>query len=236
LSLFSHKNISKAVLSLAKKILVVDDEVHIVELLKMNLKQHGYEPICAYSGQEALRNAEAYLPDLILLDIMMPDIDGIETCRRLKQNQKLRKIPVIMLTAKTEETDKVIGLSVGADDYITKPFSLRELFARINVALRRQYEEEDNLISAGDIKIDTAAHLIKIAGRDIDLTLTEFNILKLLVNNVGKVITREQLINYLSADDPIEPSTLNVHILKLRRKIGDFRIETVRGVGYRLKY
>lgn len=222
-----------------KKILVVDDEEHIVELLKMNLKQHGYEPLCAYSGLEALRIAERCLPDLILLDIMMPDMDGLETCRRLKQDRKLRKIPIIMLTAKSEETDKVIGLSVGADDYITKPFSLRELFARINVALRRlQYEEEekDNLIYAGDIQIDTAAHRVKLANNDIDLTLTEFNILKLLVNNVGNVVTREQLIDYLCTDDPIEPSTLNVHILKLRRKIGDFRIETVRGVGYRLKY
>jgi two-component system alkaline phosphatase synthesis response regulator PhoP len=224
------------VFGLAKKILVVDDEVHIVELLKMNLKRHGYEPICAYSGKEALQSADAYLPDLILLDIMMPDMDGIETCRRLKQNLKLRKIPIIMLTAKSEETDKVIGLSVGADDYITKPFSLRELFARINVALRRQYEEEDNLISAGDITIDTAAHLVTFADHTIDLTLTEFNILKLLVTSVGKVVTREQLINYLSSDDPIEPSTLNVHILKLRRKIGNLHIETVRGVGYKLKY
>ncbi len=219
---------------MAKKVLVVDDEAHVVELLKMNLKQHGYEPLCAYSGMEALESAERYLPDLILLDIMMPDIDGIETCRRLKQNPKLRSIPIIMLTAKSEEIDKVIGLSVGADDYVTKPFGLRELFARINAILRRNHFTSDHLLMAGDIQIDTAAYLVTVADRRIDLTPSEFSILKLLVGNAGNVVTREQLATYLSPDSSIDQSTLNVHVLKLRRKIGDFRIETVRGVGYRL--
>ncbi|WRS26424.1 response regulator transcription factor [Oscillospiraceae bacterium MB08-C2-2] len=218
-----------------KKILVVDDEIHIVELLGLNLKKQGYQPLCAYSGLEALKIAEAHLPDLILLDVMMPEMDGLETCRRLKQNRLLRHIPVIMVSAKTEETDTVIGLGMGADDYIAKPFGLRELFARIGVALRRcEDQPEDGILSAGSFRIDINAHLVECDGSRVNLTLTEYSILKMLVEHAGHVVTREQLIHSSQINAATEPGAVNVHILNLRRKIGEGYIETVRGVGYRL--
>lgn len=221
---------------LAKKILVVDDEEYIVELLRINLKQHGYVPICAYSGMEALEKAQKLRPDLILLDIMMPDMDGLETCRRLKENQLLKKIPVIMLSAKSEETDKVIGLGLGADDYITKPFGIRELFARISTALRRTEQDlpEGELIYVGNLRIDISAHVVSINDNIINLTLTEYHILKHLAENVNRVVTRENLVSALSPFISVEHGAVNVHILNLRRKIGDNFIVTVRGLGYKL--
>jgi DNA-binding response OmpR family regulator len=221
---------------LAKKILVVDDEEYIVELLQMNLKQHGYIPICAYSGKEAIEKAQKTRPDLILLDIMMPDMDGIETCRRMKEDHLLKRIPIIMLSAKSEETDKVIGLGVGADDYITKPFGIRELFARISTALRRieQNLPETEVIYAGNLRIDVSAHTVTINDNEINLTLTEYHILKYLANNLNRVVTRENLVSALSPFISIEQSAINVHILNLRRKIGDDYIITVRGLGYKL--
>ena len=221
---------------LAKKILVVDDEENIVELLRINLKQHGYVPICAYSGMEALDKAQKIRPDLILLDIMMPDMDGLETCRRLKENQLLKKIPVIMLSAKSEEADKVIGLGVGADDYITKPFGIRELFARIRTALRRTEQDlpDGEIVYVGDLRIDVSAHIVSVNDNILNLTLTEYYILKHLADNVNCVVTRENLVSALSPFISVEQSAINVHILNLRRKIGDNYIATVRGLGYKL--
>lgn len=221
---------------MANKILVVDDEEYIVELLEINLKQHGYETICAYSGMEALEQAHKTRPDLILLDIMMPGMDGLETCRKLREDRELKKIPIIMLSAKSEETDKVIGLGVGADDYITKPFGIRELLARIKVALRRleQNMPEDNLIRVGDLQINPSAYTVSVNGDSVNLTLTEYHILQYMAEHVGNVITRENLVTALSPIISLELGSINVHMLKLRRKIGDHYIVTVRGIGYKL--
>lgn len=221
---------------MARKILIVDDEEYIVELLQINLRQQGFLPICAYSGMEALEKAHQSRPDLILLDIMMPDMDGIETCRKLREDPTLKKVPIIMLSAKSEETDKVIGLGVGADDYITKPFGIRELFARINAALRRvePSQPDEGLICVGNLQINPSSHMVSIDGNAVNLTLTEFHILKYLAEHVNCVVTRDNLVSALSPFILIEQSAINVHMLNVRRKIGEEYIETVRGVGYKL--
>lgn len=222
--------------SLAKKILIVDDEEYIVELLRINLKKQGYEPICAYSGVEALEQAQKMRPDLILLDIMMPDMDGLETCRKLREDRTMKKVPIIILSAKSEETDKVIGLGVGADDYMTKPFGIRELMARINAALRRSEQSipEDDLIRVGNLRIDPSAHAVSVNDKPVNLTLTEYQILYYMAENVGRVITRENLVSALSGVVSIEIGSINVHMLNLRRKIGENYFMTVRGLGYKL--
>lgn len=221
---------------MAKKILVVDDEEYIVELLEINLKQQGYETISAYSGMQALEQARKTRPDLILLDIMMPDMDGLETCRKLREDRILKNVPIIMLSAKSEETDKVIGLGVGADDYITKPFGIRELLARINVALRRVERNlpDEELICVGGLQINPSAYTVSVNGNPVSLTLTEYSILQYLAQNVDHVITRESLVSALSPVVSIEQGAINVHMLNLRRKIGDNYIVTVRGIGYKL--
>jgi len=224
------------VIHLAKKILVIDDEEYIVELLRMNLKQQGYVPICAYSGMEAIDKAQKMRPDLILLDIMMPDMDGLETCRKLREDHLLKKVPIIMLSAKSEETDKVIGLGVGADDYITKPFGIRELLARINAVLRRTEQNlpDEELIYVGNLRINISAHIVSINDNIVNLTLTEYHILKYLAENLNRVVTRENLVLALSQFISIEQSAINVHMLNLRRKIGDSYIITIRVLGYKL--
>ncbi|MGI6283037.1 MULTISPECIES: response regulator transcription factor [Caproicibacterium] len=221
---------------MAKKILIVDDEEYIVELIRMNLKREGYQPICAYSGQEALEKAWAEKPDLILLDVMMPDMDGLETCRKLRENHLTQKVPIIILSAKSEETDKVIGLGVGADDYMTKPFGIRELLARINAHLRRTAvsEPEDEKICVGDLQIDSSAHAVTINGKPVNLTLTEYQILKYMAENAGHVIQREQLVTALSGTMNLEIGSINVHMLNLRRKVGEQYFVTIRGLGYKM--
>lgn len=221
---------------MAKKILIVDDEEYIVELLRINLKKQGYEPICAYSGTEALEQAQKMRPDLILLDIMMPDMDGLETCRKLREDRMMKKVPIIILSAKSEETDKVIGLGVGADDYVTKPFGIRELMARISALLRRIEPDipENDLIRVGNLRIDPSAHAVSVDGKIVNLTLTEYQILKYMAENMGHVITRENLVSALSGTISIEIGSINVHMLNLRRKIGEQYFMTVRGLGYKL--
>lgn len=223
-----------------KKILVVDDEEHIVDLLRMNLKQNGYDSIAAYDGAEAFNKAKNDLPDCILLDLMLPVMNGLETCRRLKSDPMTKKIPVIMLTAKSEESDKVIGLGLGADDYITKPFGLRELFARIEVVLRRY---NDTLVSVKneiyfkEYSLDIPGRIFKRNQDKIDLTPNEFTILSLLMKNQNRVVFREELLIAMDMDNGTQGSrTLDVHIRNLRKKIDSASsekiIETVRGVGY----
>jgi DNA-binding response OmpR family regulator len=218
-----------------KKILVTDDEENIVELLRMNLKAAGFLPICAYSGMEALDKAQRMRPDLILLDIMMPGMDGLETCRKLREDPLLKRVPIIMLSAKSEETDKVIGLGVGADDYIAKPFGVRELIARINAVLRRAEQNlpSEELIAAGNLRINPSAHTVSINDQIVNLTLTEYHILKHLAENVNRVVTRENLVSALQPSISIEPGAINVHMLNLRRKIGEQYITTIRGLGYK---
>ncbi|MFA5852295.1 MAG: response regulator transcription factor [Spirochaetales bacterium] len=229
-------------MSSKKRILVVDDERHIVEFLVMNLRQNQYESLIAYDGYEAVRIARAESPDLILLDSMLPGMSGIETCRTLKQDEKARHIPIIFLTAKSEESDKVIGLGLGADDYITKPFGLRELFARIEAVLRRSSQDSPASAQAADLRIqDLAIHAesftVEKKGEKIPLSPTEFSLLVILARNADKVVARKELMESLAlASETAEGRSLDVHLRNLRRKLGESPraegyIDTVRGFG-----
>lgn len=225
------------------KILVVDDEEHIVELIKFNLESNGYEIITATDGKEAYEKAITETPDLILLDIMLPILDGIEVCKKLKKEKNTEDIPVIMLTAKGEETDKVLGLEIGADDYITKPFGIRELIARIKAVLRRsstsQSQQEDlEIIKIDNIIINIERHEVSVDDEVKELTLKEFELLKVLAENRGKVLSRNYLLDKIWGYDFYgETRTVDVHIRHLRKKLNDKNhlIETIRGVGYKIK-
>lgn len=227
-----------------RRILVVEDEEHIVELIKYNLESNGYEVLTAFDGIDAIKIAFAEIPDLILLDLMLPQIDGIEVTKRLRKDSSTRDIPIIMLTAKSEEIDKIVGLEIGADDYITKPFSIRELMARIKAVLRRSKannRDEIDLIKLGEVTIDIEKHEVVKKGNKIELTLKEFELLRILAENRGKVLSRNFLLDKVWGYDYFgETRTLDVHIRHLRKKIEDnnknFRfIETVRGIGYKIK-
>ncbi len=229
-----------------KKILVVDDEKDIVEMVSFNLKRNGYDVISAYNGLDAIALAEKELPDLILLDVMMPGIDGTEVTRRLKADQQLARIPIIMLTAKTEETDVVVGLRLGADDYVTKPFSVKILVERMNTVLRRidgtwngsTPMESVEKLKAGPLSIDPSKHEASVDGEVIKLTLTEFKLLSAIVSARGRVLSRDQLMDKaMGADVFVTDRAIDVHITAIRKKLGEasYLIHTVRGVGYRLQ-
>ena len=219
-------------------ILAVDDEVHILELISFNLKAAGYHVVTALTGEEALKRCEVERPSLVLLDIMQPGIDGLEVCRRLKGDRMTSNIPIIMLTARGDEVDKILGLELGADDYITKPFSVRELAARVKSLLRRvapQQESEPQTLRSGDIMIDITNYEAFKGGEKLSLTLKEFELLKVLVLSRGKVLTRDFLLDRIWGYEYYgETRTVDVHIRHLRQKLGEEPyIETVRGVGYR---
>lgn len=225
------------------KVLIVEDEEYIAELIKFNLEANGFTTSHAIDGIEAIDKALTVKPDLILLDIMLPKRDGIQVCKILKATKETMDIPIIMLTAKSEELDKVLGLEMGADDYMTKPFSIRELIARIKAVMRRSNREKDahsydNVIKFGDMAINIDKHIVSRNGNEIELTLKEYELLKILAINRGKVLDRNFLLdevwgyNYFG-----ETRTVDVHIRHLRKKIGEnsSMIETVRGVGYKIK-
>ena len=221
------------------KILVVDDEQSIRELLEFNLKKNGYETLTAADGREALQKAEG--TDLILLDLMLPEIDGIEVCRRLKTAAKTADIPIIMLTAKAEEVDRIIGLEMGADDYVAKPFSMRELMARIKAVLRRSSSSDrnnSNVLVIGRLKIDFASYKVWLDDATVPLTPKEFDLLKLLVTNQGRAFSRDELLERVWGYEYYgDTRTVDVHIRHLRSKLAadealSNAIETVRGVGY----
>ena len=217
-------------------ILAVDDEVHILELISFNLKAAGYHVVTALTGEEALKRCEVERPSLVLLDIMLPGIDGLEVCRRLKGDRMTSNIPIIMLTARGDEVDKILGLELGADDYITKPFSVRELAARVKSLLRRvapQQESEPQTLRSGDIMIDITNYEAFKGGEKLSLTLKEFELLKVLVLSRGKVLTRDFLLDRIWGYEYYgETRTVDVHIR--HQKLGEEPyIETVRGVGYR---
>ena len=220
-------------------ILAVDDEVHILELISFNLKAAGYHVVTALTGEEALKRCEVEKPSLVLLDIMLPGIDGLEVCRRLKGDRTTSNIPIIMLTARGDEVDKILGLELGADDYITKPFSVRELAARVKSLLRRvapQQESEPQTLRAGDIMIDITNYEAFKGGEKLSLTLKEFELLKVLVLSRGKVLTRDFLLDRIWGYEFYgETRTVDVHIRHIRQKLGDdaHYIETIRGVGYK---
>jgi two-component system phosphate regulon response regulator PhoB len=222
-------------------IFVVDDEPDILELVRYNLDQHGYDVTCAISGEAALPQICSRLPDLLVLDLMLPGVDGLEVCRALKQDVQTAGVPILMLTARSEEADIVAGLELGADDYLTKPFSPRVLLARIKAVLRRQRTApvvETAMIVRGDLVIHPGRHEVLVDGRPIQLTHTEFRILHMLARRPGWVFTRSQIIEAAQGEDSIVTArSVDVHIVSLRRKLGpcDDMIETIRGVGYRFR-
>lgn len=225
-----------------KKVLVIEDEMHIIELLRYNITAAGYDFYYAENGKSGLDICLNENIDLLILDLMLPDIDGMDLCKKIKNNEKTKNVPIIMLTAKSDEFDKVLGLELGADDYITKPFSIRELMARIKAVLRRsgdnvQKQEDDNIIKIKDITINKDSYQITKNGEVLDLTLKEFELLRLLIENKGKVLTRDFLLDKIwGYDFAGETRTVDVHIRHLREKLGDNDaqyIETVRGIGYK---
>ena len=223
--------------NMKQKILVVDDEPDAVELLEVNLKGAGYEVVSAHDGEEALTKARMTLPDLIILDLMLPEVDGMEVCKILRRDQKTAGIPIIMLTAKAAEIDRVLGLELGADDYVTKPFSPRELVLRVKRLLRAEtVTDDDETIQVGDLALDIPRHEARVKAKLIDLTATEFRLLTVLVKRRGRVQTREQLLRDVwEYDTLIDTRTVDTHMRRLREKLGVAAryLDTVRGVGYR---
>lgn len=222
------------------KILIVDDEEHIVELIKYNLETNGFAVLTADNGIDALKIARKELPQLILLDIMLPGKNGNEVCKEIRKDSTIANMPVIMITAKGDEVDRILGLELGADDYITKPFSVRELVARVKAVLRRTITENvDNVFSFGNTTIYFLKHEVLKDNKKVDLTLKEFELLQILVKNGGRVLTRDFLLDKIWGYEYIgETRTVDVHIRHLRKKIEDDDknpkyIETIRGIGYR---
>jgi two-component system alkaline phosphatase synthesis response regulator PhoP len=222
-------------------ILVVEDEEDILELIRYNLSREGYQVLCATSGEEALKITRSEALDLIVLDLMLPGIDGLEVAKTLQNDPKTRDIPIIMLTAKGEEADIVTGLELGADDYITKPFSPRILIARIRAVLRRKTikpDDETSIIQYHGIIIHPGRRDVRINGKPVELTYTEFQVLHYLAKRPGWVFTRYQIVEAVRGDDyPVTDRSVDVQIVGLRKKLGPFGkyIETVRGVGYRFR-
>ena len=223
-----------------KKVLIVDDEEHIRELIKFNLKKEGYDTEVAVNGTEALKIIREIKFDLILLDLMLPEIDGLEVCKEIRRNEETSDIPVMMITAKGEEFDKVLGLELGADDYITKPFSIRELMARVKALLRRSnVKKEENIIKFGDVVVNFKTREVTKGTQNVEIKLKEFELLKLLIKNKGNILTRELLLDKIWGYEYIgETRTVDVHIRHLRKKIeSDDKnpqyIQTIRGVGYK---
>ena len=219
-------------------ILVVEDEDALSTLLQYNLDKEGYDVVVAADGEEALTLVSERLPDIIILDWMLPKISGIEVCRRLRQRSESRNVPIIMLTARGEESDRIRGLDTGADDYIVKPFAMSELSARIRAVLRRiRPGLAEDRVHIGDLTIDRVAHRVKRAGKEIHLGPTEFRLLDYLMQHPGRVFSREQLLDAVWGSDVyVEARTVDVHIRRLRAKLGpehEALIGTVRNVGYR---
>ncbi len=220
------------------KILVVDDEPDAIELIKFNLKSAGYEVMTAPDGEQALKKAPALLPDLIILDLMLPEVDGLEVCKILRRDARVSATPIIMLTAKAAEIDRVLGLELGADDYVTKPFSPRELVLRVKRLLRPAPTTgaKEDVIKLKELTLDVPRHQASVKGRALDLTATEFKLLTVLAQRRGRVQSREQLLQDVwEYDNLIDTRTVDTHMRRLREKLGPEAkyLDTVRGVGYR---
>jgi two-component system phosphate regulon response regulator PhoB/two-component system alkaline phosphatase synthesis response regulator PhoP len=225
---------------MSKTIVVVDDERDIVELVSINLKKAGFSVKEFGDAAGFMRSLKSRQPDLVILDLMLPDMDGFEICKHLKKDDRTARIPVIMLTAKGDETDKIIGLELGADDYVTKPFSPRELVARVKVVLRRNETKGDSrTIAVGDLlTVDTEKFETLVAGQKVELTTTEFKILELLASKKGWVFSREKILDHLWGEDKaVIDRTVDVHIRNLREKLGSAAqyIKNIRGMGYKLE-
>jgi len=223
-------------------ILLVEDEKNIVELVKYNLEEAGFHVLTAMRGDTGLELARKEKPKLIILDLMLPELDGIEICKILRQNYKTAHIPVIMLTAKSQEADKVLGLELGADDYVTKPFSPRELVARVKSVLRRTQEKpKERVFKAGNLELDSGKHVVTLKGKTVELTAKEYDLLKALMEVEGRVLSRDFLLDRVWGYDQaanIETRTVDIHIGQLRRKLKTeaLRIVTVKSVGYRFDH
>ncbi len=225
---------------MARTVLVIDDEPELVKLLDYNLTRAGYAVLTARDGERGLAAARQHSPDLVVLDVMMPGLDGWEVCKRLRADPATAAVPLLMLTAKADEADRVLGLELGADDYVTKPFGVKELLARVKALLRRAEGQAApaEVIRAGRIVVDSGKRAVISAGRKVELTATEFDLLRALVERPGRVFSREDLIARARGEDAaITDRTVDVHVASLRRKLGKQgeRIETVWGVGYRLR-
>jgi two-component system phosphate regulon response regulator PhoB len=221
-------------------VLLVDDERDLLSLVDFNLRAAGFETLLASTGEQALAHLRRRVPDLVVLDLMLPDVPGTEVCRQLKADPRTRHVPVVMLTAKGEELDRVVGFEVGADDYVTKPFSVRELVLRIRAVLRRAGPPrgpERPREAVGPIRVDVDAHRVFVDGAEIQLTPLEFRLLATFMARLGRVQSREQLLEDVwEMSSEIETRTVDTHVKRLREKLGSGRdlLETVRGVGYRL--
>jgi len=225
-----------------EKILIVDDEKDIIKMLDYNFKKEGYRTVACNDGEDALDFAAKEHPDLIILDLMLPGVDGLEVCKTLKKESKTALIPIIMLTAKTQETDKILGLELGADDYVTKPFSPRELIARVKAVLRRIHEKDKlpEVLKIGDLRIDFSKILVYVKDKPAALTAKEFELLKTLIKANGRVLSRDYLLDTIWGFDhavEIQTRTVDVHIRTLRKKLKTEakRIITVKNYGYRFE-
>jgi two-component system phosphate regulon response regulator PhoB len=222
-----------------QRILIVEDEPDIVKVLEFSLKQAGFEPVVAYDGEQARSRIQQQVPDLVLLDLMLPGVPGTEICKQLKGSSKMANVPVLMLTARGEEIDRVLGFELGADDFVTKPFSVRELMLRIKSVLRRRALEQPPAVRdrVGPIRIDVEAHRAYVAEQEVVLTALEFKLLVSLMARAGRVQSREQLLDEVWGLSPeTRTRTVDTHVKRLREKLGQARelLETVRGYGYRL--
>ena len=226
---------------MAREVLVVEDEPDIRRLVVLHLERDGFRCRTATTGSDALREVKAAIPDLVVLDLMLPEVDGLEVCRRLRRDTSTASVPIIMLTAKSDEVDRIVGLEIGADDYIGKPFSPKELVARVRAVLRRsQPNQATPVLTVGPITLDAARHAVSLNGQAIVLTPKEFDLLQALLEAAGRVLSREFLLNRVwgyARADVIESRTVDVHVRRLRAKLGDAgsRIATVKSIGYRFE-
>jgi phosphate regulon transcriptional regulator PhoB len=225
-----------------KKIVIVEDEAELASLIEYNLSRHGYEPLVLGGGSGTLRALEQAKPDLILLDVMLPDVDGFELCRQIRQSPGLSRIPVLFLTARSDEVDRVLGLEIGGDDYMTKPFSPRELIARVKAHLRREeMDAEPTSVGIGPFRLDRTARRVYLEEREISLTSTEFNLLEYFLTHPGRAYSREQLLEAVWGEQRyVTPRTVDVHVRRLREQIEaqpdtPRYLTTVRGFGYRFE-
>jgi len=226
---------------MAREVLVVEDEPDIRRLVVLHLEGDGFRCRTAANGLDALREAKANVPDLVVLDLMLPELDGLEVCRRLRSDASTAGVPIIMLTAKSDEVDRVVGLEVGADDYVAKPFSPKELVARVRAVLRRaRPSQPTRVLAVGPVTLDPERHAVTLDGKALQLTPKEFDLLQALLEAAGRVLSREYLLNHVwgyARADEIESRTVDVHVRRLRAKLGDAgsRIATIKSVGYRFE-
>ncbi|MBW2242663.1 MAG: response regulator transcription factor [Deltaproteobacteria bacterium] len=223
---------------MAERVLIVDDEPDLLELVRFHLAQAGYEVAVSQSGREGLEQVRRSPPDLLILDLMLPDLPGTEVCRKIRADPKLAGLPILMLTAKSEEVDRVVGFELGADDYVAKPFSPRELTLRVGAILRRVHQEPaaEGAFERGGLHLDPARHRCEVGGQEVDLTAKEFRLLETLMRRPGRVMSRQLLLDEAwGADIAVTERTIDTHLKRLREKLGAAGelIETVRGVGYR---